>query len=327
MLDLLAIPLIGVVAAIPMFLYAWAFYLADRYEREPGWLVLVVFLWGALPSVALSLVAELILGQPFFGPPDSLAQTLYESSLVAPLVEEAAKGLAVYAIYRLYRQEFDGVLDGLTYGALVGFGFAMTENFLYFLGAYFEGGLGALSVLFVLRSVIFGLNHAVYTGLFGVGLGMAHLSRSQAAARLWIGGGFAAAAVIHGLHNLGSSLSPVTELGLVLSLGLAGIGVAFVVLVHLLAGIQERQWIRQELAEEIGVLLTEEEYRALQEGWRRSPLLRQARGREARRLRALVELAFRKHRLRRLSPKSPPKLEEEIARLRSTIRSTQDRER
>ncbi len=324
MLDLLAIPFIGVAAALPMFLYAWAFYLADRYEREPGWLVLITFLWGALPSVAVSLVAELILGQPFFGPPDSLAQTLYETSLVAPLVEEAAKGLAVYAIYRLYRQEFDGILDGLTYGALVGFGFAMTENFLYFLGAYFEGGLGALSVLFVLRSVLFGLNHAVYTGLFGVGLGMAHLNPSRA--RLWVGGGFAAAAVVHGLHNLGSSLSAVTGLGFVLSLGLAGVGVAFVVLVHLLAGIQERRWIRQELAEEVGVLLTEEEYRALQEGWRRSPLLRQARGRKARRLRALVELAFRKHRLRRLGPRRRPKLEEEIARLRTTIRSTQDRE-
>ncbi len=321
MLDLLAIPFIGVAAALPMLLYALAFYLADRYEREPRWLVLVTFLWGALPSVVVSLVAELILGQPFFGPPDSLAQTLYETSLVAPLVEETAKGLAVYAIYRLYRQEFDGVLDGLTYGALVGFGFAMTENFLYFLGAYFEGGLGALSVLFVLRSVIFGLNHAVYTGLFGVGVGLAHLSVSKDRARLWIGVGFAAAVVVHGLHNLGSSLSAVTELGIVLSLGLAGVGVAFVVLVHLLAGIQERRWIRQELAEEVGVLLTEEEYRALQEGWPRSRLIRQARGRKARRLRALVELAFRKHRLRRLGPRGHPKLEEEIARLRTRIRS------
>lgn len=59
------------------------------------------------------------------------------------------------------RHEFDGVLDGLTYGAIIGFGFAMTENFLYFIGAFSEGGFVDLTVLIFLRAVIFGLNHTL----------------------------------------------------------------------------------------------------------------------------------------------------------------------
>ncbi len=43
------------------------------------------------------------------------------------------KGLALVALFYLARQEFDGPLDGIVYGALIGFGFSMTENLLYFL--------------------------------------------------------------------------------------------------------------------------------------------------------------------------------------------------
>ncbi len=70
------------------------------------------------------------------------------------------------------RHEFDGVLDGLIYGVLIGFGFAMTENFFYFIGAFDEGGFVNLTAVIILRSVVFGLNHAFYTSLTGIGFGL-----------------------------------------------------------------------------------------------------------------------------------------------------------
>ncbi|RME62544.1 MAG: protease PrsW, partial [Caldilineae bacterium] len=256
-------------AVIPTGLYAFAFYLADRYEREPVWLAAVAFFWGAIPAVVASVIGEILLGAPLALEPGTVGAAVVESALIAPLVEESIKGLAVYLIYRLLRREFDGVLDGLTYGALVGFGFAMTENFLYFVGAFNEGGFVDLSALILLRAVIFGLNHAFYTGLFGIGLGLARQARTDRARRLWLGLGFGAALFTHGLHNLGASLAGVNALGFLLSLGLAVLGFALILLALLLAAQQERRWLQEELAAEVGVLLSADEYRDLVQRSRR----------------------------------------------------------
>ncbi len=309
-------------AVIPTGLYAFAFYLADRYEREPVWLAAVAFFWGAIPAVVASVIGEILLGAPLALEPGTVGAAVVESALIAPLVEESIKGLAVYLIYRLLRREFDGVLDGLTYGALVGFGFAMTENFLYFVGAFNEGGFVDLSALILLRAVIFGLNHAFYTGLFGIGLGLARQARTDRARRLWLGLGFGAALFTHGLHNLGASLAGVNALGFLLSLGLAVLGFALILLALLLAAQQERRWLQEELAAEVGVLLSADEYRDLVQRSRRSPLLDPDNGQErAQRLKLAVELAFRKHRLRRLGSDREPTLPQQIAALREEILS------
>ena len=309
-----------VAAVIPTFFYALAFYLADRYEREPVWIGIVAFLWGAIPAVVTSLFGEIVIGIPFVGDPGNLTAAIVESALVAPFVEEIAKGAALFAIYKFMRNEFDGVLDGLTYGALIGFGFAMTENFLYFIGAFSEGGFVDLTVLIFLRAVIFGLNHALYTGLFGIGLGLARHAKTEKAARRWIMGGFAAAVGSHALHNLGASISSVNGVGIVLSIVLAVAGIALIGIVVLLTWRQERLWLRDELDEEIGVLLSQAEYDSLIGGWRRSPLLDARRNRsQAQRLHHAVEIAFRKHRLRRLGPEREPKLAEQIDELRGQI--------
>ncbi len=307
-------------AVIPTLIYALAFYWVDRYEREPLWLVVVAFLWGAVPAVVVSLLGELIIGTPFVNAPGSVAEGLVSSALVAPVVEELAKGVALWAIYRFRRQEFDGVLDGLVYGALIGFGFAMTENFLYFIGAFSQGGLATLTLVIYLRSIVFGLNHAFYTALFGIGLGLARQSPSRQRGRLWAGLGLAGAILTHSLHNFGAGITAINGLGFLLSLGLAALGVGLIGLAILLAWQQERRWIQEELAEEVGTFLSPEEYRGLTRGWRRSPLLsRRHNPSHAKRLGLLVELAFRKHRLRRLGPQREASIERQVQELRERI--------
>jgi RsiW-degrading membrane proteinase PrsW (M82 family) len=307
-------------AIIPTILWALAFYLADRYEREPVWMVVVAFLWGAIPAIVASLIGEILIGAPMVNAPGSVAEAVVESALVAPLVEEFAKGLALFLIYRLFRHEFDGVLDGLTYGALIGFGFAMTENFFYFVGAFTEGGFVDLSLLIFLRALIFGLNHAFYTGLLGIGFGLARHARTGAAQRGWIFAGFAAAVLTHAVHNLGASISSINGLGILLSLFMAIMGVALIGLALILAWRQERRWLREELREEVGVMLTPAEYESLTRNWRRSPLLDYRKNAaQARRLRLVVKLAFRKHRLHKLGPRREPQLVAQIEQLRGQI--------
>lgn len=317
---MLALLLSLAAAIIPTFLYVLLFYWADRYEREPIWLTVVAFGWGAIPAVVVSLIGELVLGWQWIDAPDSITGAIMEGAVIAPVVEELAKGLALLLIFLLLRHEFDGVLDGIVYGALIGFGFAMTENFFYFVGAYDEGGFQQLSVVIFLRAILFGLNHAFYTGLTGIGFGLARAFRAQSVKVIWIVCGLIAAIATHSLHNLGASLATVDITGLGLSLLVAMAGIALVFLAVVLAWQHERNCIRTELAEEVGGVLSSEEYVQLTERWH-NPLRRRdvpARNR-AHRMHLYVELALRKCRLRRADPGEAMTILHEVAQIRTQL--------
>src|SRR5687768_1362105 len=112
-------------SALPTTLYALLIWWLDRYEKEPLALLLVAFAWGALPAIGIALLFELALTGVAAASP--LGPGVARWGL-APLVEEPVKALALVGLFVFARGDFDGPLDGIVYGALVGFGFAMTEN-------------------------------------------------------------------------------------------------------------------------------------------------------------------------------------------------------
>ena len=304
-------------AVIPTAAYSLMFYWADRYEREPRTLVAISFVWGAIPAVLVSILGEMAIGTPFVNAPDSLAEAVVAGVVVAPVVEELAKALAILWLFTLRRHEFDGILDGVMYGALVGFGFAMTENFFYFVGAYDEGGFGQMTVLILLRSVIFGLNHAFYTGLTGLGFGLTRNVRSRLGRLALILAGLTAAILAHSIHNLGAALSVINLAGFGLSLFVAAGGIVFVIIVIVLAWQQERECIQVELRDEVNTLLSVHEYRLLTGRWRQ-PILNRGSA-NPNRTQLYVELALRKRRLRLLGADREPGLTDEIAQIRTQI--------
>jgi RsiW-degrading membrane proteinase PrsW (M82 family) len=311
-------------AVVPTILYTLAFYWADRYEREPIRLVGVAFLWGALPAIVVSFVGEVIINARFIGEPGSVAERAMSTAVVAPVVEEMAKGMALLALYHWMHREFDGVLDGLIYGALIGFGFAMTENFLYFIGAFNEGGLATLTQVIVLRAIVFGLNHAVYTGFTGIGFGWARHAKTALGRWSWPAAALVVAMLAHSLHNLGAVLAEVAPISLLLNGVVASLGIGLVGLALKLAWREERKWIEQELAEEVGHVLSAQEYAMLTSESRQSFLpSRSPMWRLSERLRLCVELAFHKHRLRRLGVDREPALPDEIERLREELSRAQ----
>lgn len=307
-------------AILPTILYVLLFYWADRYEREPVWLAVVAFVWGAVPAVIVSLFGELVLGWPWVDAPDSITGAIIEGAVIAPIVEELAKGFALLLIFLIMRREFDGVLDGIVYGALIGFGFAMTENFFYFIGAYDEGGFVQLTVVIVLRAVLFGLNHAFYTGLTGIGFGLARLFRSPIAKASWILFGLLLAMITHSLHNLGASLAAIDISGLGLSLLVALAGLGLLLTAVTLSWQHERNCIRSELAEEVGAVLSAEEYTQLTTRWH-NPLRKRGAAAQSRayRMHLYVELALRKARLRYADPGEALTILQEVAQIRSQL--------
>jgi RsiW-degrading membrane proteinase PrsW (M82 family) len=307
-------------AIIPTLIYALIFYWADRYEREPTWLLMVAFIWGAGPAILVSLVGEVLLQGPLLAAPDVANLDLMGSALAAPLIEEVIKWLALLAIFYFKRQEFDGPLDGLIYGALVGFGFAMTENIFYFTGAYGDGGYAGLATLIFVRGLLFGMNHAFYTALSGIGLGLARNANQRATALLWAVAGLLAAISAHALHNLAATLTQLNLSAILISLMLAAANLGLIIIVVMLSWRQEQHAIRTQLADEVGSTLSAAEYASLPRSWRNPLHPDRAGNQTAQRAQLCVELALCKDRLQKRGPAREPGLPARIEALREALK-------
>jgi RsiW-degrading membrane proteinase PrsW (M82 family) len=195
--------------------FALFLYWLDRYEKEPLVLLGGVFLWGAVVAAGSAFIIDTLLGVGVYIFTNSNAATdLATGSLIAPLVEETLKGLAVVAVFLVFRREFDSVLDGIIYAGVAALGFAATENtyYIYNYGFLESGWSGLLSLTFV-RVILVGWQHPFYTSFIGIGLALARLNRSwmvKVAAPLI---GWGVAMFTHGFHNtLASLLSGTTGL-------------------------------------------------------------------------------------------------------------------
>lgn len=320
------IPLSVAAAVVPAIVYVVAVWWSDRYEREPGWLLTTAFLWGAIPAILLSVAGAVLLQGPQAVFDTGLRNSLFHGALVAPVVEEIAKGLALVGIAVFFAREIDSTLDGIIYGALVGIGFGMTENFLYFLQAAVEQNGANWPVVAFLRTVVFGLNHAFYSAILGAVLGYALTTRPTAGGRWPIAlFGLAAAIVVHGLHNLVSLLTPFAPALLLFDVLLSWGGVIVLVVIIVTAWRKEKGWIRTYLADEVPAVLSEDGYRFAQGAAQRcGGWVALAGGRDRRCARiqhefqhAATELAFYKHRLEGIGADSGAVAE--TARLRQRL--------
>jgi protease PrsW len=175
----------------------------DRNEKEPWRLVLVATLWGAIVSTSLVVWVEALWDLVFTAQlvPGPAANT--STAYSAGIFEELSKGAAVLLLYLLMREEFDDVVDGIVYGAAVGFGFNFMESIGYMTHLYAilapEGrGVQAAAGQWYFRQLV-GLffGHATYTALIGAGIGIARQLPRLRQQVLVIACGFAAAIAAH----------------------------------------------------------------------------------------------------------------------------------
>src|SRR6266571_5391543 len=197
--------------ALPLVYLVWIRN-SPRYGREPWPTVLKTFAWGAVFSVIiaiiLSVVFILVLGQiqslnDFFARrfQGQDPTTAIGALLVAPIVEEAAKGIGATA----GRPQTQSKTDGLVYGAAAGLGFSATENLVYALAALLVPGVGPSGSLVVVavRSFSSTFLHASSTAVMGYGLAKSWLS-----GRPWAVFPFYIVAVaMHATFNLFSTLA------------------------------------------------------------------------------------------------------------------------
>ncbi len=339
-----ALVLSTVAALVPAAIYASIVIRLDRYEQEPPRALAAAFAWGAVGAIVLSVVGGIAFQFAAAGALDSDdLGSLASVVLGAPLIEETFKGIALLALTIGYRRELDNTLDGLIYGALIGLGFAFTENILYFGGAYLEEGLAGLGVLFVGRAVIGGLGHAVYTGFTGAAVGWARGRYRRGVLRFVVPFlGWCLAVLLHALWNGGAVFvsagagSDAGFLETLLPLALVVVLPA-VLLLYVVARLSRRRELailRDQLRPEVATgALTPTEYATITEDRLRREALRgasHAGGRDLRRrqqrfFETAADLAFRKHHLAQGEPLTPgqkapePAFREALAELRQGL--------
>lgn len=148
----------------------------DRFEREPWFLRLSAFLWGAIIAIPFALLIERKVDttlQDLLGPNTSDVLRSALKGLNAGITEETIKGLGLLLLFFILRDEFDNVTDGIVYGALIGAGFAMVENFRYFAIDFKQFPV----FLIVYRIVLGWLGHSTFTVCFGATLGYVRHTR------------------------------------------------------------------------------------------------------------------------------------------------------
>lgn len=192
-----------VLALIPLAIVFLGVRLIDRWEPEPKRLVAFAIAWGAVAAIGLTLLVDIGLTMLL-----GLRSEEFAAVVQAPIVEEFWKGLGVFLIFLLARRAFDGPVDGVVYGALVGAGFAFTENIQYFAVSLIEGGGAQLTATFVVRALLSPFAHAMFTCLTGFAIGLAARRHASAGAAVGAGLlGMVGAILLHALWNGSATFS------------------------------------------------------------------------------------------------------------------------
>ena len=304
-------------AVVVWALYAVPFVLIviflDLLEPEPPAFLGSAFAWGALVAAPIALVANRSAQAIMTNLWGTELTARWAAAVVAPVNEEVLKALGVVVVVLVARRQVTTVLDGIVYGAFVGLGFQVAENFVYTTDALTGGLFGAepgqvVLDMFVLRGLELGMwSHVVYTALagFGIAYAVVETGRGRVQRVVVCAAALLCAWGVHALWNapftqVPADAGPWEAWGVYAVKGLPAL-VLVLVLVAFARG-REVAWFADELSEEDADVVTPGEQATLRTRRTRRAAVAQARSRggtaavrAARRLQALqVELAVRR---------------------------------
>ena len=266
-MGLLASGLIGFGTSL---LFAYILYWLDRYEKEPLLLLGAVFIWGAVIAAGSAFIINTVMGLGIYVfTNSSFATDFATGSLVAPLVEESLKGLAVLAVFLVFRREFDSVLDGIIYAGIAALGFAATENtyYIYTYGFQESGWSGLLSLTFI-RIILVGWQHPFYTAFFGIGLATARLNKSWFVKIFAPLLGLAVGMFAHAFHNTMAVILPSGLGGMAIGTAFDWTGWLFMFIVIIWATWREQKNLKKYLAAEVQArTITPAHFRMASSAW------------------------------------------------------------
>jgi RsiW-degrading membrane proteinase PrsW (M82 family) len=297
--GILASPFIIGAALIPNIGIAFVIPRLQRFQRSHRYVLLSAFLGGAIVAIPPALVINTTLFLPIELSMSDLLE-LVGYGTIAGIVEEGIKGLILLFIYHRFRDEFHDPVDGVVLGALIGLGFAMTEDISYFFRGLDSGVFGLILTIF-LRLVLGWMNHSVFTSIIGLALGFARMG--PPGKRRWLIplAGYAAAAGLHNTFNLSATIleriAPDSLIGLLLTIvplyGLTWTAMAIIGFVVVRGWHNEAAIVRDELRDELRDGTVEQrEYDVLPNPGLRRVALRETQARSGKVARQLLGKIF-----------------------------------
>ncbi|MDR7564735.1 MAG: PrsW family glutamic-type intramembrane protease [Armatimonadota bacterium] len=293
--------LVGVfIVVVLTALYVAVLYWADRHEKEPASVLAAALLGGAVAAPVLTVIVERLTGIRMSVYPASfhaLNAALFGPNPAGAVVEEGMKALVILALFRSLPREFDGTLDGVVYGGIVGAGFALAESAVYLWDLSKAGLGGGISAGMFFGILLTGLTHSAFGALFGASLGAVREFRLTGSAAWWLPvGGFAVAALYHAAYDalaalIGSGTGPSGLLAAVRTVA-DWAGVAALVVIVAWALRHERNVLARYLPVEAREGHIPEEYAEAAARGRWGTVPKAAR-------QSLAELAFARRRLER----------------------------
>lgn len=191
----------SIMAFLPAPFYLFVIFWVDRYDPEPGWAVASAFAWGGLVAILVSFIMNTMFGTAMGGIAGAEQGDTLSAIISAPLFEEGSKGLGVVLLLIFVRKEFDGIVDGIFYAAVIALGFSTFENILYYGGQFYRGGFGAMISNVFDRGVLAPFSHALFTSMTGLGCGVSRETHNKAIRWLAPAAGYVLAMILHGFWN------------------------------------------------------------------------------------------------------------------------------
>ena len=269
--------------AIPAGLIIYRF---DQFEPEPVSMIAIAVIWGGVVALTFASITNSAMLSFLQHIMPAITVDSWGAAIVAPINEELYKGAGLVLMFLIARSEFDGLMDGLIYGAMIGLGFQVVENIQYFMLAASEstgGEIGAVVGMYFLRVILSGLySHVLFSGLMGFGFAYFVTRKGQEplTRRLGVFALFAVAAwAAHFVWNspwleslMGGDAGP-------LALGIIIKGLPFLIFLAILAVFARRREgkaFARLMAGEVGTdTVTKEEFEVLRSGRRRRRMVRQ----------------------------------------------------
>ncbi|MCA9566363.1 MAG: PrsW family intramembrane metalloprotease [Myxococcales bacterium] len=323
-MELVLVALSTVLAIVPMVFFLAVVWLSDRYDREPLWLVVLTFLWGAIGAVFIALPLNtgfqmLVSGviAPVSGDASGFLEHFLGPAVGAPLFEEPAK--AMFLLFVAWNRRPPDMSSGFVYGAAAGLGFAMTENFMYFSSV--AGDLATFASTVAIRTFYCAALHAMASSVVGAAFGFGRL-RSWPVWIVSTGLGLAAAMVLHALWNGPLALDDFSAADLTtLVFFMLPVEVLFVLFIWQLCLFDDALSIRRELQEEedAGLLPRDQSWK-IASWWRRLFVAAGPPGVDPHRfVRTATALARRKRQLALLGTRAPDFYRDDVRRLRRQL--------
>ena len=237
---------------VPMFLFAAFVNWLDRYEKEPKLLLGTAFIWGVVIAGGGAYILNTAVGMGVYSITGSVSAADFSTtSIAAPIIEEALKGLAVLVVFLMFRKEFDSVLDGIVYGGITAMGFAAIENVLYiYRNGFQDSGWEGFWTLVFIRVLLVGWMHPFFTAFTGIGIALTRISRNTLVKLIAIPAGYAVAVTAHAFHNTFSSVVGGGG-GFILGLIADYFGYAFMLVFIIWMIAHERNILKRQLVEEV----------------------------------------------------------------------------